>query len=235
MPFGWGKKQPHATEIDLRALDALAQALPPDPESGGPAPAWTERDTRNLLGHDHPLFTTFIAERARASVGGGILRFLLPETRPSLVAWNRRDGWASDWPSAVPGIAFATDWMGRLFLLARKLEIRSGEPHTIILAPQTGECDVLDYSFAELLEAFAGDWRSLLEADRFDAWKASGGAIPSPGQCVVPKTPLFLGGSDAIEDLELMPLVVTVSLTGQLWEQVKDLPEGSSVSGLSIR
>ncbi len=235
MPFGLGKKEDPAG-IDVGALDAFAQALPGDPGSIGPASIWTEKETRELLGRDLPTFTTFLAERARSSVGGGVLRFLLPQTDPSLLEWNSRGGWRSDWASAPPGVVFATDWLGRLFLLLLKERRRNGEPALGLLVPTTGESIVLDYSFGEFLgKALATDWQNLLDAHGLDEWRAAGNAVPRFDQVVAPKQPLVLGGSDEISEMELSSLVVAVSFGGQIWEQVKDLPPGTAITGVSIK
>jgi hypothetical protein len=176
-----------------------------------------------------------MADRARSSVGNGILRLLMPHTRPSLIDWNGRHGWRSDWPSAEPGIAFASDWTGRLYLLATNKKIRNGEPPVVLLNPAAAEVAVLDYTFAEFLgEAIAADWRKLLEVDRLDEWRVAGGRTPSPDECIAPNVPLFLGGSTKIADLEVSSLVVAVSMAGQMWEQVKHLPPGTPISGVSL-
>ena len=104
MPFWGNMKEP--APVDTTSLDAFARALPGDAGSVGPVAGWTDKRTRDLLGRDLPLFTAFLSGPARSSVGGGALRFLLPETDPSLVEWNDRGGWRSDWPSVKPAIAF---------------------------------------------------------------------------------------------------------------------------------
>lgn len=232
MPFGLGRKS------DLRPPDpgrfeAFDRALPADPESVGPVPGWTDRDTRDLLGRDLPSFTAFIAGHARSSVAGGALRFLLPDSRPSLTAWNGRSGWQSDWRSKPPAIAFASDWLGGLFLLLAKGQRADGEPALGILTTTTGESTRLEASFEAFIgDVLPGEWRSLLAVDRLETWRAAGNDTPRPDQVVAPKQPLFLGGSDALADLELTPLVVAVSLGGQIWEQVKDLPPGTRIKGV---
>ena len=234
MPFGWRKKD-EPVKLDTGELDAFDRALPGDAGSIGPAVGWTEKDTRVLLGRDLPMFTAFVAGHARSSVAGGAMRFLLPSTNPSLVSWNSRGGWHADWPSVEPSVAFATDWMGRLFLLLPRSNGKGGGPALGLLETSTGELTVFDYAFAEILAALAGDWRGLLAADRLDEWRAAGNAAPTFDQVVAPKQPLFLGGSEEISEMELTPLVVAVSFGGQMWEQVKDLPPGTKISGVSIR
>jgi len=59
--------------------------------------------------------------------------------------------------------------------------------------------------------------------------------LPAFSECVAPRTPLVLGGSEEIPDLEITPLVVAVSFGGQIWEQVKNLPAGTRISGVSMQ
>ena len=93
----------------------------------------------------------------------------------------------------------------------------------------------LDYSFGEFIgKALAEDWRNLLDVDRLDAWRAAGNEVPRFDQVVAPKQPLVLGGSDEIAELELSFLVVAVSFCGQIWEQMKHLPPGTKITGVSI-
>lgn len=70
--------------------------------------------------------------------------------------------------------------------------------------------------------------------ERLTEWQASGGEMPLPDQCVVPRVSPFLGGSDAIGDCEVISLMVAVSLAGQIWEQVKDLPPGTKITGVRV-
>jgi hypothetical protein len=234
MPSGWSRKD-EPEPIDTGSIDAFEEALPGDPGSVGPGAGWTAKDTRELLGRDLPTFTAFVAERARSSVGGGALRFLLPQTDPSLVTWNRRGGWRSDWPSLDPCIAFATDWKGGLYVLMTKTRRADGEPAIGRLDAVTGELAGLDASDAQFLgEVLARGWRDELDADRLDAWRAAGNAVPRFDQVVVPKQPLILGGSDDIAEMELSFLVVSVSFGGQIREQVKNLPAGTRITGVSL-
>jgi hypothetical protein len=64
----------------MSVLETFEKAMPADPHSAGPAIGWSEEMTLALLKRNLPLFTVFLAERARSSVGGGALRFLLPDT-----------------------------------------------------------------------------------------------------------------------------------------------------------
>jgi len=232
MPFRLGRKEPPPPDAAL--LDAFAAALSPDPGADGPATRWSPQDTKALVGRDVPLFTLFMAERSRSSFGGGLLRFLLPQTRPSITDWNSRDGWHSDWPSVPGGFVFASDWLGRLYLLVD--EKRHGdEPHVALFDPVTVEFESFGSTFGEFLgNMMPRLWRVLLEVELFEAWRGAGGDIPAPGDCVCHKIPLALGGADNVSNMETMSLMVWVSICGQIHEQTKDLPPGTPISGFTI-
>jgi hypothetical protein len=44
--------------------------------------------------------------------------------------------------------------------------------------------------------------------------------------------PLVLGGQDDVSNLESLFLVVWVSMSGQIYEQAKNLPPGTRITGM---
>lgn len=56
------------------------------------------------------------------------------------------------------------------------------------------------------------------------------GLTPGGDQVLSFKVPPVLGGELSPENLELADFVVAVNLTGQIHEQVKSLPPGTSIS-----
>jgi hypothetical protein len=227
MPFGFGRKA--AMPIDTSLLDAFVAALPPDAGTSGPAPKWTERDTTQLAGRDIPLYTLFMNTSARQTFSGGLLRFLLPQTSPSITAWNSLDGWHSDWPSVADGGVFATDWLGRLYLFAPDKPKRD-EPSVVRFDPATARRDVFNATFGEFFgDAMPRLWRQLLSYDFLESWRAAGRVVPAADACVCPRVSLALGGSTDLANLEVSSLVVWVSLEGQIFEQVKHLPPGTTI------
>jgi hypothetical protein len=65
-------------------------------------------------------------------------------------------------------------------------------------------------------------------------WKKKSNSILDRTQCIWYKKPLFLWGTDSIDNLELTDLEVYISLAWQLWNAVKDLPEGTEIWKISI-
>ena len=52
--------------------------------------------------------------------------------------------------------------------------------------------------------------------------------------CVGYRIPLFLGGDDSLENMEVSDMEVYWDMTDQLWEAVKDLPEGTKIGNVSF-
>lgn len=55
-----------------------------------------------------------------------------------------------------------------------------------------------------------------------------------PGQCFCVKKPLVLGGTWELSNIEVGPIVVHVSLMGQIHQQVQNLPPGTKIKGFTI-
>ena len=58
--------------------------------------------------------------------------------------------------------------------------------------------------------------------------------IPNKQQCYSFVLPPILGGKIESGNVQIMDFVVSVSLTGQIHRQVKDLPEGAQILGFKI-
>lgn len=129
---------------------------------------------------------------------------------------------------------FGCDWLGRYFAVdTRRLE--TGRPQILSMEPGAGEVlqipngieafhnvDLIEYEDAALAFNFFQEWKSL-----------SGEEI-GLGQCVGYKTPLFLGGSDTVDNLELIDREVYTDICGQLRGQTLTLKEGQVISGIKL-
>lgn len=58
--------------------------------------------------------------------------------------------------------------------------------------------------------------------------------IPSSKECYSFETPPILGGKIEADNVTIMSILVSISITGQIHRQVKDLPEGAAISGFKI-
>lgn len=164
------------------------------------------------------------------SFNKGIYRIIAPS---SVESWNRRV--QSMFPDFAGKITcFGFDWLGRIFALdAFRLEDK--RPGVVMFEPGTGEsleipCNIESFHEDELL-----NYREEALAESFYRdWLAAGGLSPSLSQCIGYKRPLFLGGADAVNNLELSDLDVYWALMAQVMQKVRGLPPGALVDQVSI-
>jgi len=219
---------------DSRIKTFLA-AYSPDSGWEKNGPAWGVEDTAKLLGSDVRSFTGFLSQFAAPSHGNGVLKFLSRISTPSLSEWNSDKGWRSDWPQWRDRlIVFAYDWNGSQFGFdpARKA---NGELLVSILEPDSAELLQTPHSFAEFLAHSATDEADAsLSLSFYQEWLERGGETPKPGMCAGSKVPLFLNGSDTVDNLSTQNLAVYVSLCGQMYTESRKYPPGTKFSGARI-
>jgi hypothetical protein len=113
-----------------------------------------------------------------------------------------------------------------------------GQPQVLLLEPGTGQAleirlpfpafhddELIEYADAALASGF------------FQAWSAADRqAMPlRRDQCVGYRVPLFLGGQDVVENLELSDVEVYWSICGQLRIGALRLPPGTSINEVARR
>lgn len=194
-----------------------------DQDATGPVPSWTETDTLRIVGTACPAFTKFMRENVRSSYDDGLLRFFLPTTDPSIDHWNRPDGWLGEWPGLGDKVSiFACDWLGRQIGFHRGRLASNGEPMISMFDPGGGDVRESDATFLDLiateLVVYPDDY---LAPGFFAKWRAVGGEAPRFGQCVGYRRPLFVGGEDAVENLQHWKrMEVYADMHGQLFKKV---------------
>lgn len=224
MPFGLGGKGAAAADADAIVARFLA-ALPPDHGAiRAGAGVWRAADTKQLLGRGDPVFTALMGV-AQTSHGGGLLRFFLPGTKPSLVEWNGRYGWHGSWPSKPKAIAFASDWLGNLFLLDPN-RAPSGLRRVALLDLATGAYDVFG-DLAEFLASLPDNWERILFKRTFDEYLAAGGRRPNIRECVEYAIPPGVRGRRRnLRNMKIHGLEVVVSRAGQQRDKYGAIPPG---------
>lgn len=126
---------------------------------------------------------------------------------------------------------FAHDWNGRAFGVA----VNNGEKVVLIFDPGVMEvyevpCSLTDFA-NKVIPISTND---CLQSDMFKKWYKKNGTVLTNNQCVCYKVPLFLGGINKIDNMEVSDMEVHWYITTQIWEQVKDLPEGTSIGEIII-
>jgi hypothetical protein len=130
---------------------------------------------------------------------------------------------------------FGYDWLGRQFVVDTG-RLVDGQPLVLLLEPGTGEAleirasfvgfhdeEMIEHPDAALAIEFFNDW-SGKHPDTLPLRRDS---------CIGYQVPLFLGGQDVIENLEVSDLDVYWSICGQLRLGVGKLPPGTSIDEVS--
>ena len=121
---------------------------------------------------------------------------------------------------------FGFDWLGRIFA-ANKNCLVDDRPQITMIEFGAGEamqipCSPIEFHESELIE-FADD---ALSRPFFDQWRSKHLDPIGHKECVAYKVPLFLGGSDTLDNLEVSDRFIYWNLCGQLREQAMSLDDG---------
>ncbi|WP_245235391.1 T6SS immunity protein Tdi1 domain-containing protein [Mesorhizobium erdmanii] len=126
--------------------------------------------------------------------------------------------------------SFGYDWLGRTFAVDTKTT-EEGEPGVVMFEPGTGQALQIPANVQTFHEVELQDYEDAALASNFyKAWRGSGGAAPTYDQCIGYNVPLFLGGKDESENLELTDLEVYWHIVGQLIAKARDLPPGTPIN-----
>ncbi len=112
-------------------------------------------------------------------------------------------------------ICFGYDWLGRHFALDKN-RIENEQMLILLFEPGAGEVmqipvDFKNFNNEELVEY----QNEALASEFYMEWLNTKGDSPSHSQCIGYKVPLFLNGSDTVENLEISDMEVYWSICGQ--------------------
>jgi hypothetical protein len=187
----------------------------------GGAPATDEANLNSGV----PGFSELIAAFGGSSFARGLYRVI---RAADLGQWKARV--SLGFPEFEERITcFGYDWLGRTFAIDSQRK-EQGQPGVVMFEPGTGEAleipsNIQTFHDGELI----GHADAALATDFHQRWLANGGAAPTYAQCVGYRKPLFLGGADELENLELSDLDVYWHLMGQMIANTKGLPLGTPV------
>jgi len=135
---------------------------------------------------------------------------------------------------AARACPFAFDWLGRQFALDSG-RLDGSEPLVLLLEPGTGEALEVPLSFAAFHEQLDELREPALAAAFFADWAAANpDCVPlASEQCAGYRVPLFLGGRDVVDNLEVSDIDVYWSLCAQLSHGTSVLPPGTSIGSVS--
>lgn len=135
-------------------------------------------------------------------------------------------------PDAPPHtMPYGFDWLGRQFCAQRDDE----HAPSLMFEPGTGEVLEIPVPFALMHDEELVDYgNDALATDFFREYLASGAPGPGLTQCVGYRIPLFLGGQDALPNLELTDMDLYWHLAGQLTLRSAGLPSGTKIDSTTI-
>lgn len=191
------------------------------PAGQAPGPLW--RNDRLLMSDG---YAELASRFAGCTFENGIYRLHDAKTGPSAESWV-----AEFFPQfASRACPFAYDWLGRQFA-TDSARIEGGERLVLLFEPGTGEVLEIPFSFGAFHEHLDELRESALAESFFSSWaKANPEVLPlNVTECAGYKVPLFLGGKDTVENLEIIDLDVYWSITGQLRQGTQKLAPGSSI------
>lgn len=135
--------------------------------------------------------------------------------------WNGLGLWRGAYGELAPhGVCFAQDLFGTQFVISNGIQT---------FDPETGE----QQEFAGSIDAWAA--RLLEEPDvhtgqsLLQSWQAKNGSLPSKFR-LVPITPFTLGGAFDLDNLLAMESTKSMRMRAELALQLKDVPDGTTVS-----
>lgn len=129
-------------------------------------------------------------------------------------------------------VPFGYDWLGRQ-LAVDYGRLQGDQPEVLLLEPGTGEALQIPATFAAFHdEVLIEQTDAALASGFYEAWTAEPGASLPLGrdECVGYRVPLFLGGDDELENLEVSDVEVYWSICGQLRSGTQQLPPGASIN-----
>jgi hypothetical protein len=167
-----------------------------------------------------PDLAKLLAEFGGCSFNGGLYRVLRASDLDTLVSRI-----SYPFPEFNGRITcFGYDWLGRAFATdANRLE--GGKPGVIMFEPGTGQA----LKIPAKIEAFHNDelinfGESVLAISFYRDWQKHANAMLAYEQCAGYRKPLFLGGVDGLENLEMSDIDVYWHIFGQLILKVRGLP-----------
>jgi len=129
---------------------------------------------------------------------------------------------------------FGADWLGNQFATDTG-RTADGEPLVLLLEPGTGKAMAIPASFNSFhVHQLVENAEAAVALSFYKRWLAAGGAAPAYDQCVGYRRPLYLGGVDDVENLELSDLDVYWTISAQILAKTRGVSPGTRIGRVSI-
>jgi hypothetical protein len=184
----------------------------------------------NYLEPRAPGIVEFLSHYGGLSFEGGLYR---------IHAVTDMAKWTAMVSAVFPGFkdrifCFSYDWLGRHFALDFK-RIENTRCLILMLEPGSGEVLEIPADFHSFHNQELIDYRNeALASEFYESWLSIDGKKPTLTECVGYRVPLFLGGKDEMDNLEITDMEVYWSITGQLLAKTRQLPDGAKIGQIRI-
>lgn len=137
-------------------------------------------------------------------------------------SWNAPDLWRNHYGGITDGfLFFAEDIFGGQFGIKDEV--------VCSFDPETGESSEVARSIDEWAGKLLDDYSFITGYPIAHQWQTINGALAA-GSRLVPKLPFVLGGEYALANLVAMEAVEGMRFRGHLAVQIRDLPDGASIT-----
>lgn len=127
---------------------------------------------------------------------------------------------------------FSFDWLGRMFALDSRRAI-DGQPGVLMLEPGTGQALEIPANFLSFhCEELIQHADAALAQVAYTGWRRKHSKPLQHAECAGYKVPLFLGGTDTVDNMERTDMAVYWELCTQMLQQTQSLPHGTPVKGV---
>lgn len=140
----------------------------------------------------------------------------------SVQLWNDADLWRGSYGGAAEDLLFfAEDIFGGQFALSAA--------GVVSFDPETGDVEQLANDLEGWADRILADYELLTGFPLAHAWQLSHGQLPVTKR-LLPKRPFVLGGEFVVENLYALDAVEGMRLRAELATQLRNLPDGASVT-----
>lgn len=138
-----------------------------------------------------------------------------------LESWNRDDSWRKGYGAAASGyLFFAEDAFGAQFAI--------GENGVYKFDPETAETEEMASDIDEWAARILDDYEYETGYQLAHEWQQRHGELP-PGKRLLPKIPFVLGGEYELENLYAADALRGMEFRADLWNQIRELPDGAEI------
>lgn len=174
-------------------------------------------EIRHLLACRNGFFAFESALHVFPSVERPVIRYR------DLAAWNEYSLWKFKYGETTGSLlCFAEDVFGRQYC------VESGKDLIAVFDPETAEIEPVAEDMEGFLDLIYREYELYTGHDLAHSWQAKHGSL-DPTHRLVPIIPFCLGGEFHIENLQSLRAEIGMQLRADIYNQIKDLPEGTTV------